>query len=57
MGPIGMRDVDGTIVPLENMPTAKDPASSAEAQFWGMKEKVPPHIAQLVSVRPRYKPV
>lgn len=50
IGPIGMRDGDGTIVPLPN--EASNPPSqlpsSAEALFQGTKEKIPRHVGQLV---------
>lgn len=48
VGPIGMRDEDGNIVPLPDDDSTHEPVLSAEALFQGAKEKIPRHIGQLV---------
>ncbi|KAJ3558173.1 hypothetical protein NM688_g1079 [Phlebia brevispora] len=49
VGPLGMRDGDGNIVPLPCEPddSAKELSPSAECLFQGVKEKVPRHVGQL----------
>lgn len=44
-----MRDADGKIVPVEDVPDElKDLSPSTEAVFAGVVEKVPRHVGQLV---------
>jgi hypothetical protein len=49
VGPIGIRDMDGNIVPLsDSQVQAPEPTIPVEALYEGVTEKVPRHVGQLV---------